>query len=106
MSTTTFPDPSVTFSRAAPDARVLDEPDQTERFTRGITPENESGERRIGVSSLRLSGITCAACALPIEQALPRQDGAHGAFGRHTRPRTGRKVAQDGKAPKQQRGVG
>ena len=75
MSTTTFPDPSVTFSRAAPDARVLDEPDQTERFTRWITPENESGERRIGVSSLRLSGITCAACALPIEQALREVDG-------------------------------
>lgn len=75
MSTTTLPDPSVTLRSAAPAARVLDEPDQTERFTRWITPSSDGGERRIGVSSLRLSGITCAACALPIEQALRGVDG-------------------------------
>ena len=57
---------------APPDAALLDDPEQTARFTSWSV--DESG-RRIGVSALRLSGITCAACALPIELALRSVDG-------------------------------
>eukprot|EP01038_Epipyxis_sp_PR26KG_P019040 gene19040-26976_t len=48
-------------------ASVLDEPEQTSRFTRWTL---DASGRREGSSSLRLSGITCAACAAPIEAAL------------------------------------
>lgn len=58
---------------AAPSAAaLLDDPEQTARFTSWSV--DDSG-RRIGVSALRLSGITCAACALPIERALRSVDG-------------------------------
>ncbi len=66
MSTVSDPSP------AAPDAALLDDPEQTARFTSWSV--DEAG-RRIGVSALRLSGITCAACALPIEAALRSVEG-------------------------------
>jgi Cu2+-exporting ATPase len=75
MSTTTFSDRSVTPLRSAPAASVLDEPEQTAQFTHWLTPPGDSGVQRIGVSSLQVSGITCAACAAPIEQALRDVDG-------------------------------
>ncbi len=79
MSTTTLPDRSATFrSSTASSTPVLDEPEQTAQFTRWIhrdSDRSDRSEQRIGVSSLRLSGITCAACALPIEQALRGVDG-------------------------------
>ncbi|MFM9917654.1 MAG: heavy metal translocating P-type ATPase [Rhizobacter sp.] len=72
MRATSLPETLLTVSGSAPSTRVLDEPEQTAQFTRWAL---DRGERRIGVSSLRLSGITCAACALPIEQALRGVDG-------------------------------
>ena len=75
MSTTTFSDPLVTPVRSAPAASVLDEPEQTARFTRWLAQSSDSNAQRIGVSSLQVSGITCAACAAPIEQALCAIDG-------------------------------
>ena len=57
---------------ALPDVALLDDPEQTARFTSWSVDDNG---RRIGVSALRLSGITCAACALPIELALRSVDG-------------------------------
>lgn len=59
-------------SAALSAAALLDDPEQTARFTSWSV--DDSG-RRIGVSALRLSGITCAACALPIERALRSVDG-------------------------------
>lgn len=56
-------------------AWVLDEPEQTERFTRWVASSGSTGAARIGVSSLQISGITCAACAAPIERALRAVDG-------------------------------
>ncbi len=66
MSTVSEPFPLL------PDVAVLDDPEQTARFTSWSV--DETG-RRIGVSALRLSGITCAACALPIEMALRSVEG-------------------------------
>ncbi|WP_295644706.1 cation-translocating P-type ATPase [uncultured Methylibium sp.] len=55
-----------------PDTAWLDEAGQTARFTRWqCAPDG----RREAESSLRLSGLDCAACALPIEQALRAVDG-------------------------------
>jgi Cu2+-exporting ATPase len=71
MSTTALELPAV-LPPAATDPAVLDEPEQAARFTRW---EVDSHGQRIGESSLQLSGITCAACAGPIEQALRGVDG-------------------------------
>jgi len=54
------------------DASLLDEPEQAARFTSWAT---DAAGRRIGLSALRLSGITCAACAQPIERSLRAVDG-------------------------------
>ena len=51
---------------------VLDDPVELRRFTRFAT--GAAGER-IADSSLRISGMYCAACAGTIEQALARVDG-------------------------------
>ncbi|MBL8349925.1 MAG: cadmium-translocating P-type ATPase [Burkholderiaceae bacterium] len=51
---------------------VLDDPVELRRFTRFAT--GAAGER-IADSSLRISGMHCAACAGTIEQALSRVDG-------------------------------
>ena len=51
---------------------MLDEPEQAARFTSWAT---DGDGRRIGLSALRLSGITCAACAQPIERSLRAVDG-------------------------------
>ncbi len=75
MSTTTFPHRPVTPLRSTASASVLDEPEQTARFTRWLAPPSGCEGQRIGVSSLQVSGITCAACAAPIEQALRAVDG-------------------------------
>ena len=72
MSTVAHPEPPLSVPASGASARVLDEPEQTAQFTRWAV---DASERRIGVSSLRLSGITCAACAWPIEQALRGVDG-------------------------------
>ncbi|MDL2336285.1 MAG: cation-translocating P-type ATPase [Pseudomonadota bacterium] len=72
MSTTTLTHRSASAFLATPDASAFDEPEQIARFTRWAV---DQGERSIGVSSLRLSGVTCAACALPIEEALRSVDG-------------------------------
>jgi Cu2+-exporting ATPase len=72
MSTTTEPRLLAAAPGASPDACVLDDPQHTARFTSwSVDPAG----RRVGMSALRLSGITCAACALPIEQALRQVDG-------------------------------
>jgi Cu2+-exporting ATPase len=55
---------------------ALDDPVEQESFTRF---ETDAAGRRIGVSALRISGITCAACAGIIEGALARVDGVVGA---------------------------
>jgi Cu2+-exporting ATPase len=55
---------------------ALDDPAEQESFTRF---ETDAAGRRIGVSALRISGITCAACAGIIEAALSRVDGVVGA---------------------------
>ena len=57
---------------AAEDVQAFDLPQRVARYTRF---EHDAAGRRIGVSSLRLSGITCAACAMPIELALRGVDG-------------------------------
>eukprot|EP01035_Chromulina_nebulosa_P039620 gene39620-53566_t len=66
-------------------ASVLDEPEQTARFTRWLAqtarftrwlaPSGDSGVQRIGVSSLQVSGITCAACMPEIERGLASVPG-------------------------------
>lgn len=53
----------------------MDEPEQTDRYTRWVRSPGAGDAARIGVSSLQISGITCAACAAPIEQALRAVDG-------------------------------
>jgi len=53
---------------AAPSAVVIDDPVETARFTRWESVG--SGGARIGVSSLQLSGMHCAACAGLIEAAI------------------------------------
>ena len=72
MSTTTEPRLLAAAPGASPDACVLDDPQHTARFTSWSV---DAAGRRVGMSALRLSGITCAACALPIEQALRQVDG-------------------------------
>ena len=57
---------------AWPAVSVLDDPVELRRFTRFAT--DAAGER-IADSSLRISGMHCAACAGLIEQALARVDG-------------------------------
>ena len=51
---------------------VLDDPLEQQRFTRWST---DGDGRRIAESTLRLTGMTCAACAGIIEQALHGVDG-------------------------------
>lgn len=75
MSTTTSPRRPFPPAHSAPAVSVLDEPEQTARFTRWLVAPGDAAELRIGVSSLQVSGITCAACAAPIEQALRAVDG-------------------------------
>jgi Cu2+-exporting ATPase len=53
-------------------AQVLDEPEELARFTRW---EQGEGGQRLGVSSLQLSGMHCAACAGIIEGALSEVPG-------------------------------
>lgn len=72
MSTASLPEHPYSALASGTALRVLDEPEQTAQFTRWALDRED---RRIGVSSLRLSGITCAACALPIEQALRGVEG-------------------------------
>lgn len=79
MSTTTFSQRPFPPQASAPAGSVLDEPEQTARFTRWMPAPGDAGGSRIGVSSLQVSGITCAACAAPIEQALCAVDGVLGA---------------------------
>ena len=57
---------------APADASVLDDPLEQQRFTRWST--NGDGQR-VADSTLRLSGMYCAACAGIIEQALAGVDG-------------------------------
>jgi P-type Cu2+ transporter len=59
-------------SRRTPDVSVLDDPLEQQRFTRWSTDREG---RRIAESTLRLSGMYCAACAGIIEQALVGVDG-------------------------------
>ncbi len=54
------------------DVAVLDDPLEQQRFTRWSVDRDG---RRIAVSTLQLSGMTCAACAGIIEQALLGVDG-------------------------------
>jgi Cu2+-exporting ATPase len=58
--------------RSAPDVSVLDDPLEQQRFTRWSTDREG---RRTAESTLRLSGMYCAACAGIIEQALVGVDG-------------------------------
>lgn len=57
------------------DATVLDEPEQTARFTRWERRGGEGEGARTAVSALLLQGTWCAACAGPIERALGEVDG-------------------------------
>lgn len=57
------------------DATVLDEPEQTARFTRWERRGGESEGTRTAVSALLLQGTWCAACGGPIERALREVDG-------------------------------
>ena len=57
---------------AGPDASVLDDPLEQRRFTRWIVG---SDGMRLAESTLRLSGMYCAACAGTIEHALAGVDG-------------------------------
>ena len=59
-------------AHATPDITVLDDPLEQQRFTRWSTG---SDGRRVAESTLRLSGMYCAACAGIIEQALAGVDG-------------------------------
>ena len=72
MYTATDPLPPSARPGGGVDATLLDEPEQVARFTSWAT---DGAGRRIGLSALRLSGITCAACAQPIESALRAVDG-------------------------------
>jgi Cu2+-exporting ATPase len=57
------------------DATVLDEPEQTARFTRWERRGGGSEGTRTAVSALLLQGTWCAACGGPIERALREVDG-------------------------------
>jgi Cu2+-exporting ATPase len=57
---------------SAADTTVLDDPLEQERFSRWTV---EPDGRRVAESALQVSGMTCAACAGIIEQALHGQDG-------------------------------
>ena len=59
-----------------PDASVLDDPLEQQRFTRWSTG---SDGVRVAESTLRLSGMYCAACAGTIESALSAVDGVRAA---------------------------
>ena len=59
-----------------PDIAVLDDPMEQQRFTRWSTG---SDGQRVAESTLRLSGMYCAACAGIIEQALAGVDGVSAA---------------------------
>ena len=72
MYTATDPLPPSARPGGGVDSSLLDEPEQASRFTSWGT---DAAGRRIGLSALRLSGITCAACAQPIERALRAVDG-------------------------------
>jgi Cu2+-exporting ATPase len=63
-------------AESAPDIAVLDDPLEQQRFTRWST--GSDGER-VAESTLRLSGMYCAACAGIIEQALCGVDGVSAA---------------------------
>ncbi|HOM13144.1 MAG TPA: cation-translocating P-type ATPase [Rubrivivax sp.] len=64
--------PAAAVPATAADLAVLDDPLEQQRFTRWST---DGGGRRIAESTLRLSGMYCAACAGIIEQALGGVDG-------------------------------
>lgn len=51
---------------------VVDDEHELQRCTRWVTDEQGT---RMAETHLRLSGVTCAACALPIEEALRGVDG-------------------------------
>jgi len=74
MNTSTIPAPPT--ADRTPDVAVLDDPLEQQRFTRWSTG---SDGRRIAESTLRLSGMYCAACAGIIEQALAGVDGVSAA---------------------------
>jgi Cu2+-exporting ATPase len=57
---------------SSPDMSVLDDPLEQQRFTRWTTGRDGG---RVAESTLRLSGMYCAACAGIIEQALASVDG-------------------------------
>ncbi|MBN8494342.1 MAG: cation-translocating P-type ATPase, partial [Burkholderiales bacterium] len=62
--------------QAGADLSVLDDPLELQRFTRFATG---SDGRRIAESTLRVSGMYCAACAGTIEQALAGVEGVRAA---------------------------
>ena len=64
--------PPLAVDASARELAVLDDPVEQRRFTR--YSEGAGGER-IADSSLRITGMHCAACAGLIEQALSRVDG-------------------------------
>ncbi len=72
-SSTTLPGPSIS---SATDIAVLDDPLEQQRFTRWSVG---SDGQRVAESTLRLSGMYCAACAGIIEQALSGVDGVSAA---------------------------
>lgn len=59
-----------------PRLMAVDEPEEIERFTRW---ESVEPDLRVGVSSLQLSGMHCAACAGLIEAALTGVEGVESA---------------------------
>ena len=72
-ASTTF---TASVTEPTPDIAVLDDPLEQQRFTRWSTG---SDGRRVAESTLRLSGMYCAACAGIIEQALAGVDGVSAA---------------------------
>ncbi|MCU0920214.1 MAG: cation-translocating P-type ATPase, partial [Burkholderiaceae bacterium] len=72
-ASTTF---AASVARPTPDIAVLDDPLEQQRFTRWSTG---SDGQRVAESTLRLSGMYCAACAGIIEQALSGVDGVSAA---------------------------
>ncbi|MDO9283898.1 MAG: cation-translocating P-type ATPase [Aquabacterium sp.] len=67
-----MPDPSAATASAPQGLAVLDDPVELRRFTRYST--TAAGEA-LADSSLRITGMHCAACAGLIEQAVARVDG-------------------------------
>src|SRR5512145_2794528 len=66
------PKPAMEPTAAASAIEVLDDPLEQQRFTRWTTARDG---RRLAESTLRLSGMYCAACAGIIEQALADLEG-------------------------------